>query len=386
MTAGIKDSTKFKIDFYVGTFRGLDADGDPYEAAASESKPELIVRSVEFSNISELIAWMKKDSKFNQYFKLSASTVEGTGAVTTADLTANASMVLASGGTETYNASDLDKVLDSVKELYYTHILADQWGDNAKSSTNTKILAHILEEARFDKFMVVGGGKDQDKFTGTNGSLDIAGYYDSVRVIVVHAGYKEVSNSGDGFKSRDSIYKAAAVLGRIAGLPPQVPATFKALKIDGDLHDMTEKERKKALDGGVLHTKYDDDFKAFIINEDINSLQDNDDFVNNNGRSYNIAYNRIASQINAEIEINAKKQLFGNENGTNRNTLSEEDIVEWTKGYLTLKVATKQKDNLITRFENVTVKKVQSGYEITYGFAPNTEISKLFFTGFVVEV
>jgi len=385
MTAGIKDTAKFKIDFYVGTYRGLDPENDPYEATQADSLPTLIARSVEFNNISTLITWMTNDSTFNSYFKLDSSSVAGTGAVNSADLAANVSQVLATGGTETYNSSDLDLVLDAIKEEYYTFILADQWAANAQSAANTKILAHLVNEAKFTKFMVVGGGDDKDAFTGTNSSTDTAAYYNSEKVVVVHAGIKQAIRTGSGFKDRPSIYKAAQVLGRIAGLAPQVPGTFKAIQMDGDRHIMTQKEREAALDSGVLHTTFDADFGAFIINQDINSLQTNDNIVNDNGTSYSVSLNRIIAQINAEIVINAKKQLLGQENGVNRNTLTEQDVIAWLQGFLSLRVATNQADNLILRFENITVKTVQDSYEVSYGIVPNFAINKLFFTGFVLE-
>lgn len=383
MTAGIKDTAKFKIDFYVGTYRGLDADSDPYESTQDTSLPSLIARSVEFNNISALIDWMKADSTFNKYFKLSASSIAGTGAVTTADLTSNSAQVLATGGTETYNSGDLDKALDAIKEEYYTFILADQWFANAQSASNTKILAHLVGESKFGKFMFVGGGDDKDSFTGTNSSTATALYYNSEQAITVHAGILQAINTGDGFKKRPSIYKAAAALGRTCGLPPQVPSTFKALKMDGDRHVMTQKEREAALDAGILHTKFDEDFGAFIINQDINTIQNNDFLINSSGKSYSISLNRIFAQINAEIVINSKKELLGQENGVNRNTLTEQDVAKWTEGYLGRRIATSQQDNLILSFENIVVTTVQDSYEIRYTISPNTGINKLFFTGFV---
>src|SRR5690606_9874727 len=227
MRASTLDPTQFVIDFYVGTYKGADSEGDPWDFVAdTATEPRLLVSSPQFTNISTLIAWAKSDFTYNQYFKYDAvdSSVSGTGLVNSADLTSNAGNTLATGGTETYSTTHLDTVLDNISELDYTFVLATDYAGDAISSDNSKILSHIVNEAKYRKFMFVGGGNDETAFEdgdlssgGAGSSIETAQFYDSERVIVVHAGCKLRRRGATGFKDRDSIYKAALVLGRIAG-------------------------------------------------------------------------------------------------------------------------------------------------------------------------
>ena len=77
---------------------------------------------------------------------------------------------------------------------------------------------------------------------------------------------------------------------------------------------------------------------------------------------------------------------MGQENGVNRNTLSEGDVKNFTEGFLQRKVADKTNDNLILAYQNVTVTTVEDSYQIQYDFAPNTPINKLFFVGTMVNI
>lgn len=381
------DTTKFVIDFYAGTFKGLDADLDPYDFfAESNCVPQLLLSSPQFDNISVLIDWMTNDYSFNQLFKLSSSDTEGTGDIEAADFAAYSGWNLAKNGAETYSTTYLDQVLDAVAELDYTFILSNDYGDSAQSSDNDKILTHLMTEAKYKKYLMVGGGKDRDKFQGTNSSVAIAQHFDSCRTIVAHAGVKKSISGKTGFKSYPAIYKAALVLGRIAGLEPQVPVTNKQLDMDGDLHPMNSKEMDIALDNGVLYTKADSDLGGFVVAYDINSIQNNANIINEDGTSYLISLERIKSQLDKEIIINSKITLLGQKNGVNRKTLSDVDLKQWLDGFLTSKTATDTQDNLILGARNIVVTRIGDGYIANYDFIPNLEISKLFFIGSVTEV
>lgn len=385
--AGETDPTKFLLKYWVGNFKGLAADSIAYdEIPEANTKPTLLVKSPEFSNIQEVFDWAAIDSTLNSYFKVLTTTKTGTGAVTTADLSLITGNVLAVGGTETYSTANLSVVLDAVKDLDYTFVLCDKYGDNAQGTENGMILSHILTDAKFDKFMVVAGGKDSTKFTQTNGSIPIANYFNSDRVIVPHGGVKKSSQAtGTGFRVWDALYKAAVVLGRICGLQPQVPITFKSIDIDGEVHSLTDRQKELCLDEGVLVTYYDDDFQAFTILQGINSLQSNNNLVNNDASSYSIQLKRIVAQINKELVVNAKQELLSQPYGVNRNTLSPEYIRDWTIGYLKSRVATQQLDNLIISFQDVSVVLDQDAYKVSYSVVPNSEITKVFFTGFLLN-
>jgi hypothetical protein len=391
MRAGTVDTTKFVIDFYAGTFRGLDSDSEPYTdfpgqgILEANSVPEIVCSSDEFNTVAELVDWMNNSSTFNYWFKLKSSVITGSGRVDAADLAAYTTNNLASGGTEVYGAADFTKVLSCITELDYTFILSDKWGTNAKDAKNDLLKAHIASDSKYGEFVFIGGGKSYNNFTGTNGSIDIAEHFDSDQIVVIHAGTKKVKTNGTGYKEYDSIVKAAAVLGRICGITPQVPGTFKDIDMDADMHDMTESERVRALDAGVLHTKFEPSFGEFIINQAISSIQDNRFMVNSDGTSYEISVKRIAAQLNKELVYNATYKLLRNPEGVNRNVLSKSIVEQFTKEFLSSKVANDLQDNLILSFQDITVTINQDAYEVTYGFVPNFPVNKLFFTGFMLD-
>lgn len=394
-SAGEIDNTKFLLKFWRGTFKGLASDGLAYDGIAEANcKPELVAKSPEFSNIQEVFDWAATDVNFNVLFKSKTTTKTGTGAITSADLSSITGNRLASGGTETYSTTYLSQALEAVKDLDYTFVLADKHGvsgstDNMQSAENGLIFAHITNEAKFQKFMVVGGGLDATQFVqSTLSSKAAAEYFNSDRVIVVHGGVKKVSQlTGSGFREFDSLYKASVVLGRIAGLAPQVPITFKSIGIDGEIHSLNSKEKTKALQSGVLCTYWDDDFKSFTVLQGVNTLQNNTYLVNADGTSYSIQLKRIESQINKEIIINAKKDLLGQRYGVNRNTLSEGIVRDWLISFLDSRTAKGFEDNLIISFpkDQVVVTRKQDAYDVRYAFSPNTEITKLFFTGTMID-
>lgn len=384
------DSTKFVLKFFKGTFRGVADDGIPFnEMEKEDTKREFLLMSTEFDNMDEVLYWMRTNKDFNSVFTSSLGVTNGDGSITTDDLTAISGIQVASGGTEDYSTDNLDKVFESIKDLDYTFVLCTEYGEKAQSVMNGKILSHLNDiDTRFDKFMIVGGGDNSSEFaSGTNNSsIDTAKYYNSDRVIVTHGGVKKVcQTSPTGFRKLPSLYHAALHLGRIAGLAPQVPPTFKAIDIDGLEHNLTTREQETALNAGVLATVYDRDFQDFIILQGVNTLQNNEFLVNADATSYSIQLKRIVSQINKELIINSKLQLLNQSEGVNRSTLSSKNVEDWVKGYLQRITATTTTDNLILSFRDVTVKVQADAYKVSYGIVPNTEINKLFFTGFILE-
>lgn len=384
MKAGVIDTDKFVIEFYRSGFVGNDPDGDPYNTvAAADAPPELLARSIEFDNIQELIDWANSDFNFSQFFEVSTGTVEGSGDITTDDLTANLGFTLATGGTETYSSDALDDALDAVSDLTIDFILANDYGTttDAGSADNVRILAWIAEESKIKPDLYVGGGIDVSEFATSGGSLETAAFFDSQYVTVVHGGIKK--NTATGTKIRPSIYHVARVLGREAGLAPQVPLTFKNIRIDGLAHLLNDKEIVQGLDGGVLMTNLD--AGSFDIVKGINSLQRNDFLINEDGTTSSKQIRRVSRQINKELIFNIKRQLLKQPNGVNRNTLSSEDVQEYVKGYLRSISANTISDNLILGFENVTVSLNQDAYEVNYEIITNREISFVLLTGFIVE-
>ncbi len=338
-----------------------------------------MARSIEFSNISEIIAWCNTDATFKTYFELTDSTVTGTGAITAGDLASHLSLELAAGGTESYTSGNIDLALDAVNDLTFDFILACDYGANAESADNVKLLAWVVEEAKVKPDIYIGGGINVDTFASQ--SISAAEFFDSQYVTVVHGGLKK--NTRNGVKTLTSIYHAAQALGREAGLEPQVPLTFKNLKIDGVAHPLNDKEVEQGLDAGLLMTRLEGN--SFDIVKGINSLQNNDFLLNEDGTTSSKQIRRVSRQINKELVFNIKRDLLKQTNGVNRNTLSDEDLKAYVEGYLKGVTANSTNDNLILGFQNVTVTLAGDAYTVNYELITNREISFVFATGFIIE-
>jgi hypothetical protein len=387
--SGIIDTAKWIFKIWVGTYKGAHTDGYAYDevALADSITPILLAESPEFNNIQDLIDWADNDSSFGEYFvKDSTCAVTGAGTVDAADVAGVTGYNVTTGGTETYGADDLTDALEAVKDLDYTHILCDAYGDADYDGTSVgAIVSHIESDAKYDKYMFIGGGSDKAALSGADGSIVRAEYFDTRRVIVCHSDIKLASSlTSSGFRTWPTVVTAAYNLGRTAGLEPQIPATWKSIGIDGLVHNPTDKEKIQALEAGVWMNCFDTDFNNFIILQGVNTLQNNTNLINGDASSFSHQVERIKAQLNKDLTINAKIQLFGQPNGVNRNTLSEEYIKNWTKRFLESKKATAAQDNLIISYQDINVTLVSDYYEVKYGFVVNNEITKVFYTGVII--
>lgn len=387
MIAGVVDTSKFILQFYRGTFRGLDtqvSNGDPWDGIAETSTvAELIAQTPEFSNISELISWAQTDPLAYSLFNLSSYSTFGTGAITSADLAVNLSYKLATGGTETFSSTYLNTVLDNLTDLNFDFILADAWGANARSANNLTIQAWILNEAKVKPDLYVGGGINSTKWSGTStSSNDLAVAFNDENVTLVHGGDRRVSADGTKLKDFDSIHHAAFLMGREAGVQPQIPLTFKSIGIDGVLHSLTDKEATFGLDRGVLMTRLSGN--TFSVIKGVNTLQTNKFLVNTDGTTHSKQLKRIKRQLNKELIVNLT-ELLKKPDGSNRNTLNVSDVKAFVEAYLNSKVATNLQDNLIISYQNVDVTVTGDTMYITYAVVPNFEISVILVTGFLLD-
>lgn len=386
MSAGTVDVNKFVLKFWRGTFSGNDADNVAYNGLAEASTvPDLIAQSPEFDNVQEVINWANTNVDFGNSFVLDSGIVTGAGTVDAADLAATTGNQLFTGGTQTYNTTKVDQILDVCKPLDFTFFYTLDSGADVQSVDNTKILASIVNDQKYEKFLVVGGGDNKDTFT----SVSIAGaeYYNSDKVILVHGGcYINYQGSNTGLKEKDSSYKAAHVLGRMAGLDPQTPITFKVLGYAAEVHALSQSEKETALDKGVLVTAFDHELTAFAIVHGVNTLQMNDYVVNTDGSSHLVSLKRIAAQLNKELEINMKISLLGNQSsGPNRSTLSNAVVRNWVKEFLKRQEATPTQDNLIISSQDITAVFDQDSIKVSYAFVPNFEVNKIFVTGIIID-
>ena len=384
MSKGVDDTSAFVVQLYRGTFKGVDANGYVWdEIDEVNSRAVLVSTSPEFTNISELIKFMNTNTTFGSVFKLASSTVSGDGSVDAADLAANANWNLFYGGTAVYDTTLVDTALEHIQASDYSLVLADGYEDNSESVNNGKILAHIAEAETFgDKMMIIGGGADSNSFAKgtTNSSIDTAAYYNNDRVVVCHGGtIKTTTAVADGFINQTSLHKAASICGRIAGLAPQIPVTFKTINIDGERHKLSTKEQRQGLDAGVLMTKADGSF--FRCVQGVSTIQENDYLINSDATTHSIQLRRMIAQVNKEIVVNATNQLLKKPDGTNRNTLKASDVKNFVQTYLKGRTATATNDDMIISSRNVVVTLDNDAYKCTYDVIFNTEVTKLFFTG-----
>lgn len=380
------DNTKFIFQFWVGTYRGNDGTDDYEGIAAADTLPLLLCQSPSLNNIANLHTWMETDATFMQFFKLRTKTVVGTGAITSADVVANPTYILAAGGTETYASTHIDTILAAIQEVDHTFFLCDKYGiTDAYGTNNLKILAS-LTDAKYQKFLIVGGGKDKTEFLqATNSSKKIASDFDTSSVIVVHGEPKKARRGFNTLKQYPVIYKTAQVTGRLAGLEPQTPVTFKDINIDAEAHSLTPQELELGLDAGILMTYKDTEFNRFVVCQGINTLQNNSNLVNNDAQSHDVAVMRIIAQLNKELAINAKLNFFARNIGPNRNTITPEDLVNFIDGFLSSKMARSNQDNLIVDYRDITVTVQGDTYKAQYSVVPNYPVNKIVITGVLFD-
>ena len=249
-----------------------------------------------------------------------------------------------------------------------------------------KIGVSIDTDQNDPSMLIVGGGATSGTFVSQ--SVAAAAAYNSQNVVVVHGGMY-ISAPGDlvnPLKLKDPLYKAALVTGRLAGLDPQTPATFKGLSIAGEAHSLTDEEVSIGLKAGVLMTRFSSELQFIAIVQGINTIQLNQFVVNSDGSSHQISLVRILRQLLRGMKQQAVVDLLGDQvSGPNRNTIDSETVRVWVVNYLKDAEATNTVDNLIISSRDVTVAVVSDAYEVTFGVEPNYEVNKIFLTARILD-
>lgn len=372
-------AAKFQFSFYHGTWKGLDpVNNVPYDGLAEVNcKPQLLTQSPAVSTLDQFKAWALTDANLNAGFTFTI----GTGNILTSDLANNPGYVLAAGGTETYDSASWQAALAGLTNVDANFFLSTHYGTDA-TNTHNDDLATLCKAGKYEKFTMIGGGRTASDYTLV--SVPAAQHFNSDDVILVH-GDGKIAISG-GFKRVHSLYKAAACLGRLAGLAVQTPLTWKRIGIDSEWDPLADSLLDDVTNGplafGVLATYFDTELGYTVCLEDVNTLQNNVNLVNADASSFNVAVKRITAQLNKEMAIFIKQKFFGNQTqGPNRNTVSVNDINAAVEGFLQSRIADSKTDNYILRFENVVTTVVQDNYFVQYGFVPNFEVSKIIITG-----
>lgn len=371
----------FVLQVLKGTFEGVDADGEPYGVKSfAEAVPQVIVESDECATLGELFDWCSNNKTLLSYFNVAKA-----GDVTT-ELIA-VSQTLASGGTSQYlQTNNYDDVLEAIMELDITFFLctnlnADS-GAGVNASTNGKLFTFLKQNAKFREFMVVPGGKDSDDLFGeSNCSQAIAKYYNSDQVVVVHGSPVVTRKDNNGTKELDPIYLAACVIGMNAGMAPQTPLTFKRVGYGAFKYDLKQKEREKALQAGIMHTRIIGGYQC--INQGITTLQSPNNLqdIAPDGQSLELSISLIKSQLNKELVLESENRHIG----LTAAQASPESVKNFTDTKLASFIATPGEDNLLISYGNIKVTAQGTNYKITYDFVPNVPVNKTFFVGNILE-
>lgn len=376
---GSDDPSKFKCQVYRGSFMGVDKDGEPYGSASlSKATGNLLAESEEFETLEELYNWARSDKYILANFVVSMTGVK-TSNISSVTLTA------ATGGkTEWLKDSEYADVLEAISELDVTFFLATNTsvGDGISSATTGRLFTFLKNDAKFTEFLVIpGGSSDSDLFGESGSSQAIAKYYDSEQVVVVHGAPIVNRKDGNGTKELPSIYLAAAIIGLAAGQAPQQPLTFKRVGYQSFTYDLKKKEREKALQAGIMHVRNLSGY--WCVNQGITTIQDNKKSIASNGQTMELSIALIKAQLNKELIVDSANRFIGNTSAVNASPQTIKNFTETKLSSLTAKTG---EDNLLKSWKNVKVVQKNSDFQITYDFAPNLPVNKLFFTGNILDL
>lgn len=376
---GSDDPSKFKCQVYRGSFMGVDKDGEPYGSASlSTAIGNLLAESEEFETLEELYNWARSDKYILANFVVSMTGVK------TSNISALTLTAATGGKTEWLKDSEYADVLEAISELDVTFFLATNTsvGDGISSATTGRLFTFLKNDAKFTEFLVIpGGSSDSDLFGESDSSQAIAKYYDSEQVVVVHGAPIVNRKDGNGTKELPSIYLAAAIIGLAAGQAPQQPLTFKRVGYQSFAYDLKKKEREKALQAGIMHVRNLSGY--WCVNQGITTLQDNKKSIASDGQTMELSIALIKAQLNKELIVDSANRFIGNTSAVNASPQTIKNFTETKLSSLTAKTG---EDNLLKSWKNVKVVQKNSDFQITYDFAPNLPVNKLFFTGNILDL
>lgn len=376
---GSDDPSKFKCQVYRGSFMGVDKDGEPYGSASlSTASGNLLTESEEFETLEELYNWARSDKYILANFVVSMTGVK------TSNISAVTLTAATGGKTEWLKDSEYADVLEAISELDVTFFLATNTsvGDGISSATTGRLFTFLKNDAKFTEFLVIpGGSSDSDLFGESDSSQAIAKYYDSEQVVVVHGASIVNRKDGNGTKELPSIYLAAAIIGLAAGQAPQQPLTFKRVGYQSFTYDLKKKEREKALQAGIMHVRNLSGY--WCVNQGITTIQDNKKSIASNGQTMELSIALIKAQLNKELIVDSANRFIGDTSAVNASPQTIKNFTETKLSSLTAKTG---EDNLLKSWKNVKVVQKNSDFQITYDFAPNLPVNKLFFTGNILDL
>jgi len=378
IVAGLTAGT-FRLQVLRGTFSGSDTAGESYGPYSfADAAPNVVSESPDLGTLGDLYDWAKSDRQVLTHFVVSMAGARATALVAL-------TQTLATGGTTAFlDSTEYDDVLEAITELDVTFFLGTNLnaasGAGVNAATNVKLFTFLKQTAKFTEFMVVPGGQDDtDIFGASNSSESIAKFYNSGQVVTVHGAPEVIRKDTNGTKVLPTIYLAAAIIGLNAGMAAQTPLTFKQVGYQSFVYDLKQRERVRALQAGIMHTR--NVSGRFCINQGITTLQNNKKTIAEDGQSFEFSIELIKSQLNKELIIEGAIRFTGNTAAQS----SPQSVKNFTETKLASLVAEPGADNLLISWKNVKVSAKNGDYFITYDFVPNVPVNKTFFVGNILD-
>jgi hypothetical protein len=349
--------------FYRGNYKGVDENGVRYEDNAYfNTKPaKIVAKSPEVSSLYALHNWMLGNEEFNSYFTIESATTNVSEVFEADDITLLKTSTLFAGGTSSYSADYVDKVLESLEGLNFDSVLMLDKGDSA---TNIKIASFCANDET-KRVAYCGGGETSSEIGLSKGYA--ASFNGST--VVAHSGSYTKYSSLKTKVSKSSLYTAAVLCGLAAGSSVQVSNTFKGCRIKDLKHIPNKLQSEDLLQSGVLHFRNVTGI-GVVVCQEINSVQKNTQIINEDGSSHECSVVRIENLIDKEILYTLRKNFVGE-------IVSNGEIGDCINIVLKNRIGT-----LITSGSVISVERKQDYIKATYQCTVNNSINKIFVTGF----
>lgn len=385
-TASVTAATpQVKFQIYHSTYKGIDAlNNVPFDGLTVPNSPAtLIAESPAVGTLADALAWAQSDIRVTTGFTAAISGVTNGGTITSVDVTNNPGYQLATGAVEAYTSNAFTAAINVVQPLSNSFFLATSYGANAVGSNNDA-LVNAAKTGKYQRFVYIGGGSSKADYSTI--SKPTAAHFNAEEAVVVHDdGLRTIALNT--FERVSVLWKTANVVGRLAGLPPQTPITFKRLLIDAEFDGFTsDNDIEAANSDGVLICVKDDELGYVVVELGVNTLQSNDNLVNDDGTTYSIQLSRIKAQLNKELAIYLKKKFFSNQSlGPNRSTVSDEELIAATDTFLKSKHVNGSTDNYLISHQDINVSTNGTVKKVDYKFTPNFEADILVATGTIID-
>lgn len=386
LICGTVDITKFKFQFYKGTYKGVDSNGYLYENKSitdAANSPLLLFESNEFTNFSDFITWSLTNESFATYFTVDTTNSDASGVVATADLTTYSGYNCFDGGQDSYTTDALTNILSEITTLDYSFILSLEYGNNAWNTNNIAILNYILNQRERGKVSLHIGGQDNKDNRGTSSSTDsttscgAAIKFNSSYVTIYHGGdYKLDVTKPTILKPISSIYKAAKCVGLRAGLQPMDSLTYKQIESFKPQDVINNKEEREALIQLGVNITFDVPSIGHVICLDINSLQSPANLVyqTTDGSNNAISYENVSMQIKQELTNLTIDYFTPRVIGQRNNQIDTSILLNIYNSFM----ADRKADGLITNFRNLSIVRQGTAYFFYGEYTEPTTIEQIF--------